>query len=164
MIKEMMINFFHTYASIIVFLHILSAIIWVGGMIAIRFAVHYAIQDIDEPKIKLARTLDFLKRFFNIVIPFILILAGTAGIMAIGLGFKGTPLYPIVHLKDFIWLVMAIIFIIIYKKREKAELFFNENNFKEAKQTLQPIAKYLIPLNIVLGIFALYLGVTLRGF
>jgi len=164
MIKEMMVNFFHNYSTIIVFLHILSAIIWVGGMIAIRFAVHYAIQDIDEPKIKIGKTLDFLKRFFNIVIPAIIIIAMTAGIMAIGLGFKDTPLYPIVHLKDFIWVIMTIIFIIVYKKREKAELFFNENNFKEAKQTLQPIAKYLIPLNIVLGIFALYLGVTLRGF
>ena len=43
---------FNNFSSLIVFLHVLSAIIWVGGMIAIRFAVHYSMQEVDDPKIK----------------------------------------------------------------------------------------------------------------
>ena len=50
----MLIDFFKNYSSIIVFLHVISAVVWLGGMIAIRFAVHYSIQNIEDPKIKLA--------------------------------------------------------------------------------------------------------------
>ena len=80
-----MTEFFNNFSSIIVFLHVISAVIWVGGMIAIRFAVHYSIQEIEEPKIKLGRTLENLRRFFNMVIPAILVLLITAIIMIIAL-------------------------------------------------------------------------------
>lgn len=153
-----------SFLSLVVFLHVISAVLWVGGMIAIRFAVHYSMQNIAEPRIKLARTLENLKRFFNMVIPAIIILLITAIILIITLGFKGTPLYSIVIVKEAIWTVMTIVFISIYIKRNKAEKAFIAGDFLGAKNLLAPIAKYYIPLNIVLGIIAIYLGVTLRGF
>lgn len=159
-----MTELFNNFSSLIIFLHVISAVLWVGGMIAIRFAVHYSIQNIVEPKIKIERTLENLKRFFNMVIPAILILLITAVIMIIALGFKGTPLYSFVIAKEAIWTVMTIVFIIIYVKRNKAEKAFMEGDFLTAKNNLAPIAKYYIPLNIILGIVAIYLGVTLRGF
>ena len=116
-----MIELFNNYSSIIVFLHVISAVIWVGGMIAIRFAVHYSMQDIEDPKIKLGKTLESLRRFFNMVIPSILLLLITAIIMILALGFKGTPLYTIVIIKEIIWTVMTLIFITIYLKRNKAQ-------------------------------------------
>jgi uncharacterized membrane protein len=156
-------DFFMTFGSFIVFLHIFAAIIWVGGMIAIRFAVHYSIQDIEDGKIKLGRTLDFLRRFFNMVIPMILVLLITAILMSLGFGFKGTELYPIVHIKEAIWIVMTLIFIVIYRKRNKAQEYFNDGDFKSAKETLMPLSLWMIPTNIALGLLALYLGVILRG-
>lgn len=162
--KELIVEIFSKYSALIVFAHVLSAIIWIGGMVAIRFAVHPSMQNISEPKIKLARTLENLKRFFNIVIPFIAILIVTAMLLAIGLGFKGTTLYPIVHVKEAIWTIMTIIFIVIYKKRNKAERAFLSGDMQTTKDELLPIAKYFIPINITLGIFALYFGVVLRGF
>ena len=153
-----------TFLSLVVFLHVISAVLWVGGMIAIRFAVHYSIQNIVEPKIKIERTLENLKRFFNMVIPAILILLVTAVILILTLGFKGTLLYSIVIVKEAIWTVMTIVFIIIYLKRNKAEKAFIAGDFLGAKNSLVPIAKYYIPLNIILGIAAIYFGVTLRGF
>jgi uncharacterized membrane protein len=158
-----MSEFFASYGSLIVFLHIISAVIWVGGMIAIRFGVHYSIQEIEDPKIKLGRTLELLRRFFNMVIPSIIILLITAVMMSIGLGLKESPLYPIVHIKEAIWSVMAIIFTIIYLKRNKAQRFFDAGDFKSAKEKLTPLALWMIPTNIALGLIALYLGVTLRG-
>ena len=98
------------------------------------------------------------------VIPAILILLITAVIMIIALGFKGTPLYSFVIVKEAIWTIMTIVFIIIYVKRNKAEKAFIAGDFLTAKNNLVPIAKYYIPLNIILGIIAIYLGVTLRGF
>lgn len=159
-----MIDFFKNFSSIIVFLHVISAVIWVGGMIAIRFAVHYSMQNIDEPKIKLSRTLENLKRFFSMVIPAIATLLITAIIMIIALGFKGTELYNIVIIKESIWSIMTAIFITIYIKRNKAQKAFDNGDFASAKNNLQPIATYFIPINIVLGLIAIFLGVTLRGF
>ncbi len=158
-----MTDFFASFGGIIIFLHVVSAIIWVGGMIAIRFAVHYSIQEIEDPKIKLGRTLEFLRRFFNMVIPSILILLVTALMMSIGLNLKESPLYGLVHLKEAIWTVMTVIFTIIYLKRNKAQRFYDEGDFKSAKEKLIPLAAWMIPTNIVLGLVALYLGVTLRG-
>ena len=159
-----MTSLFENFSSIIVFLHVISAVLWVGGMLAIRFAVHYSMQEIDDPKIKLGRTLETLRRFFNMVIPAILILLLTAIVMIIALGFKGTQLYNFVILKEIIWTIMTIIFIFIYIKRNKASKAFNNGDLPTAKSHLVPIAKYFIPINIVLGIIAIYLGVTLRGF
>ena len=159
-----MTDFFKSYSSIIVFLHVISAVIWVGGMIAIRFAVHYSIQNIEDPKIKLARILEFLKRFFSMVIPAILTLLITAIIMIIALGFKGTELYSIVIAKEIIWTIMTVIFITIYIKRNKAQKAFDSGDFANAKNNLLPIATYFIPANIILGLIAIFLGITLRGF
>lgn len=158
-----MVDFFKNYSLIIVFLHVISAVIWVGGMIAIRFAVHYSIQNIEEPKIKLARTLELLKRFFSMVIPAILTILSTAIIMIIALGFKGTELYSVVIVKEIIWTIMTLIFITIYIKRNKAQKAFNSGDFASAKNNLLPIATYFIPINIILGLIAIFLGITLRG-
>lgn len=159
-----MTELFNNFSAPIVFLHVISAVIWVGGMIAIRFGIHYSMQEIAEPKIKLERTLDNLKRFFNMVIPSIAILLITAIIMIIALGFKGTELYSTVIAKEAIWTVMTIVFIIIYTKRNKAQKAFEGGDFLTAKNNLAPIAQYLIPLNIVLGLIAIFMGITLRGF
>ncbi|QDF27883.1 hypothetical protein [Halarcobacter anaerophilus] len=155
---------FHNFSSIIVFLHVISAVIWVGGMIAIRLAVHYSMQEVQDPKIKLGRTLENLRRFFNMVIPSIIVLLLTAIIMIIALGFKGTPLYSIVIAKESVWTIMTIVFAVIFIKRNQAQKAFDEGKLPLAKEKLAPIANYLIPLNILLGIVAIYLGITLRGF
>ena len=157
-------DFFSNYSTLIIFLHVFSAIIWLGGMIVIRFAVHYSMQNIEEPSIKLGRTLENLKRFFSMVIPSIITLLITAIIMILALGFKDTELYKYVILKEIIWIVMSAIFIIIYIRRNKAQKAFDNKDFANAKNHLNPIAKYLIPINILLGTIALVLGITLRGF
>ncbi|XPV52319.1 MAG: hypothetical protein ACNI3H_07940 [Halarcobacter ebronensis] len=98
------------------------------------------------------------------VIPSIIILLATAIIMIIALGFKGTELYSTVIAKEAVWIIMTVVFTIIYVKRNQAQKAFDKGEFPLAKQKLEPIASFLIPLNIVLGLIAIYLGVTLRGF
>lgn len=159
-----MLDLFNNFSTLIVFLHVLSAVIWIGGMIVIRFAVHYSMQKIQEPTIKLGRTLENLKRFFNMVIPSIIVLLLTAIIMIIALGFKGTSLYSIVIAKEAIWTIMTLVFIIIYIRRNQAQKAFDKGDFALAKQKLQVLASFLIPFNTILGLVAIYLGVTLRGF
>ena len=118
---------------------------------------------VEDPKIKLGRTLESLQRFFNMVIPSIFILLITAVIMILGFGFKGTELYNVVIIKEAIWMVMAVVFTIIYIKRNKAQRLFDSGDLPAAKEQLAPLAGWMIPLNTVLGIVAVFLGVTLRG-
>lgn len=155
---------FNNFSTLIIFLHLLSAIIWIGGMIVIRFAVHYSMQNIEEPKIRLARTLENLKRFFSMVIPSVITLLITALIMVLALDFKETPLNKFIIVKEIIWSLMTIIFIFIFIKRNKAQKAFDVGDFLSAKNHLTLLAKYLIPINIILGLFAVIFGIILRGY
>jgi len=176
--KQTLVELFGTYTHEIIFLHILSALIWVGGMIAIRLAVHPNLQMIDDPNIKLGKTLAITGKFFNIVIPFVILLIVTATIMAVGLGFRASAVnevgdiisqqaygtYQLVHLKEAIWLIMTLNFTFMYIQRHKAQKLFNNQELAKTKEKLKLIPNLLLPINIVLGIIALWLGVTLRGF
>lgn len=161
--SELSISLFSDYGALIVFLHVMSAVIWVGGMIAIRFAVHYSMAKVEDPIIKLGRTLESLQRFFNIVRPAIALLLVTAIIMIFGLNLKESGNYTIVIVKEAIWTIMTIVFIVIYVKRNKAQSFFDNGDFADAKAQLKPLASWMIPLNTILGIIAIFLGITLRG-
>lgn len=141
----------------IVFLHILSAIVWIGGMIAIRFAVHFSVQTIEDTKSKLQTTLLNLKYFFYMVIVCIVMLFITAIIMVLALELQGL----MVHLKESIWFIMTIIFVIVFIKRNLAQKYFDQQEYAKAKEQLQPIAKYFIPINILLGLCALFLGIII---
>ncbi len=156
--KEQAITLFANYAQAIVFLHVLSAIIWIGGMIAIRLAVHPTMQSIDEPKIKLGKTLQLMGKFFNIVMPFIFILLLTAIILIFAMEKS-----PELQMKENIWMVMTANFIWMYSKRYKAQKLFEKGELPQAKAMVALIPKFLLPLNIVLGLIALWLGVGLRG-
>lgn len=156
-------EFFADYAGIIVFLHVLGATIWVGGMIAIRIAVHPSMQTIDDPKVKLGKTLMIMGRLFNLVLPFIIVLLLTAIVMLLGIGFKGGELESITYVKEAIWTLMMLNFAYMYYKRSIAQKLFDSGNLKEAKAKVSNIPNVLLPINIVLGVFAIYLGVVLRG-
>lgn len=151
---------FRNYGTMIIFLHIVSAVIWVGGMIAIRFAVHPSLQSIDEPKIRLGKTLHIVGRLFNLVMPFIAISALCGIIILKGVGYSGA----IVHLKEAIWTLMTLNFSYMYIKRAKAQKLYNTGDLAKAKEMVSILPTVLLPINIVLGLMAIFAGVALRGF
>ena len=174
--KDMMYMLMAEYRTPIVFFHVISAVIWVGGMIALRFAAHHSFMQLDAPE-RLKRAAHALKRLFTIVTPFVIILIVTAVIMAVGLGFRAAAvdasgnvidemayaIYNIVHVKEAIWMVMAMNLAFMAWTRSKAEKAIIAEDFATAKSKLGLIGMYLVPLNIVLGLIAIYLGVTLRN-
>ncbi len=175
--KEFLIDTFAHHRTLIVFLHIISAVIWVGGMIAIRFATHQSLALISDPKLRLERAAHTLKRLFAIVLPFVIILIITAVLMAVGLGFRASAMdalgnvidpyamsvYNTVHIKEAIWLVMSINLAAMMFRRRKAEIALREGNIEVAANMLTLIAKYMVPVNIVLGVTAIFIGVVLRN-
>jgi len=157
-------NLFTNYGSEIIFFHIISAVVWVGGMIAVRVAVHPAMSLIASNEVRISRSLNITKNLFYLVIPFILILVSTGIVMIYGLGHKGDML---VHVKEGIWTFMVINFIAMFIRRNRAEKLVKkgkEENIEEAKKIASLITKYMLPVNIILGVTAIYVGGVLRGF
>jgi uncharacterized membrane protein len=151
---------FKNYGTIIVFLHILSAVVWVGGMIAIRFAVHPSLQSIEDAHVRLGKTLQIVGRLFHIVIPFILLSAACGVFILKGVGYSG----GIIHLKEAIWTLMSLNFIYMYIKRAKAQTLYIKGELAQAKEMVKLLPTVLLPINIVLGLMAIFAGVMLRGF
>jgi len=175
--KDFMMTLFGNYSTEIVFLHILSAVVWVGGMIAMRFAAHNSFSEIENPLHRLERISHALKRLFYIVSPFVIILITTAVIMAVALGFRvaavdesgniiseyAMNLYNIVHVKEVIWMIMSANLALMMYRRAKADKLLVKGDTVGAKNALTLIGKYMVPVNIALGVVAIYLGVVLRN-
>jgi uncharacterized membrane protein len=151
------------YSHTVVFLHVLSAFVWVGGMIAIRVAVHPVLQSIEDPKVKLGKTLEITGRLFHLVIPFILTLLATGLMMAIASGGHHGTLKSLFLSKEIIWTVMTLNFSYMYLRRRAAWRLFEAGKLPEAKAKVKHIPNVLLPINIILGIVALFIGVSLRG-
>lgn len=158
--------FISEYGRLIIFFHVISAVIWVGAMIGIRVAVHPSLQKISDPMIRIPRSLEVMKRLFLFMIPVVFLLLLTALLLIVGFDFKHSApeLYPVVLAKEAIWTVMTVNLIMMLVRRKKAEkAFYLQQNDLLAKN-LTLITKYMLPANILLGIVAIYLGVVLRGF
>ncbi len=159
--KEMAAEFFGNYAFVIVFIHVLGAIVWVGGMIAMRVAVHPALGHIEDQKVRLARTLEAVRGLFALVLPFIVLLLLTGLVMALAIGSAGGV---VMHLKEGIWTIMTINYALMVRRRNLAERRFISGDLAGAAELMGTISKYMLPANILLGVLALAAGVTLRGF
>ena len=170
---------FANYAHFIVFVHVLSAIIWVGGMIAMRVAVHPVVSRggvtaaqmlksdvmdfMIEPKQRLGITLQSMGRLFNLVMPFIILLFATGLIMAVATGGHKGALKTLFLSKEIIWTIMVVNYTYMYIRRVKAWKLYEKGEFTLAKAKMKWMANVLLPFNIVLGLIALWMGVSLRG-
>jgi len=152
-------EFFNNYSTILLFLHVVSAVIWVGGMVAIRVAVHPVVMSIEDGKTKLGKNLQIVGRLFNLVLPFILTLLVTGIIFELA-GIKS----PLTHAKEAIWTIMTLNYTFMYIKRAKAQKLFNSGDIEGAKKCVKILPTILLPINILLGMAAIMIGVILRGF
>ncbi len=162
--REFAAELFGDYAFVILFLHVLGAIVWVGGMIAMRIAVHPALQHIEDAKVRLARTLEMVGNLFRLVLPFIVLLLLTGLIMGLAVGSGDTKSGMFVHMKEGIWLIMTLNYAMMVRLRNRAERFFISGDLAGARKAMEPVAKFMLPLNILLGLIALAAGISLRGF
>jgi uncharacterized membrane protein len=158
-----MAEFFTEYKSVIVFFHVLSAVVWVGGMIAMRYAAHPSFVRIESPVKRLEHIAFALKGLFTIVVPFVIILLVTAVIMIKAYSLSQTEFSMIAHIKEGIWALMAINLFIMILRRNRAVKFLEAGDMVGAKFSLELIGKYMVPLNIILGIIAIFLGSMLSS-
>ncbi|HIP13739.1 MAG TPA: hypothetical protein EYG73_13605, partial [Arcobacter sp.] len=107
--------------------------------------------------------LQIMGRLFNLVIVFIILLFATGLTMAVAMGGHHGALKTLFLSKEIIWTVMAVNFTFMYIRRAKAWKLFEKGEIKAAKAKMKWMPNVLLPLNIVLGVVALWMGVSLRG-
>ncbi|PNV83345.1 MAG: hypothetical protein C0627_05855 [Sulfurimonas sp.] len=156
-------DIFLEHKTIIVFLHVISAVVWVGGMIAMRYAAHYSFLEIESPQKRLERIAHALKRLFYIVLPFVITLIVTAVFMIKGYGLSQSDFSTLSHAKEGIWSVMFINLIVMILRRNRGERMLHEGNMVGAKNQIELIGKFMVPLNIILGVSAIFLGTLLSS-
>lgn len=156
-------DIFLEYKVFIVFLHVLSGVVWVGGMIAMRYASHQSFLKIESPQKRLEHIAYALKRLFAIVVPFVVILITTAIFMIKGYGLNQSGFSALSHAKEAIWSIMFINLIVMIFRRNRGEMLLNKGDMLGAKNQIELIGKYMVPLNIALGVTAIFLGTYLSS-
>lgn len=154
---------FLEYKTAIVFLHVISGVVWVGGMISMRFAAQQSFANIESPQKRLEHIAYALKRLFTIVLPFVILLILTAIFMIKGYGLSQSGFSIFVYAKEGIWTIMTISLLVMILRRNKGEKLLNKGDALGAKQQLEVIGKIMVPVNIVLGIVAIFIGTYLSG-
>jgi uncharacterized membrane protein len=153
-----MAEFFLEYKAFILFIHVISAIVWVGGMIAMRYAAHPSFMLVESPAKRLEHISMALKRLFLIVLPFVVLLFVSAFIMIKAYTLSSSEYSVLGHAKEAIWAVMFINLIVMIKRRNRADKALKDGNMLLASSQLGFIGKYQVPVNIFLGIVAVFLG------
>ena len=153
-----MAEFFSEYKTFILFIHVISAVVWVGGMIAMRYAAHPSFMLIESPLKRLEHTSKALKKLFLIVLPFVILLFISAFIMIKAYGLSQSPFASFAHAKEAIWSIMFINLIVMIKRRNRAQIAIENGDLVLAKSQLGLIGKFQVPANILLGIIAIFLG------
>lgn len=146
-------------ASIV--LHVLLAVIWVGGMLFAYMVLRPAVDEMEPPH-KLSLLAAIFRRFFVWVWHAVVILPATGYIMLFMVygGFAGAGIH--LHLMQGLGLVMIALFIFMffgpYPPFRKAVA---ETNWPEAARHL-PRIRRIIAINLVLGLITVALGAVGR--
>ena len=151
------------YGRFIIFLHVFSAIVFIGSLFALN-AIAFIGTKIDQDKLK--STLILMQKLLLVtgICIFIVLLSGE--LLTAGFNYRenAPEMFSIGHIKEVIFTVLMISFFVMLSKRKKAFVFFMIKDYQVTKDELIILSRYLIPFNILLSIVAIYIGVILRGF
>lgn len=133
-------------------LHILAAVIWVGGMFFAYMALRPAAASLLEPPQRLSLWDGaFTKFFFWVWISIItILLSGYYMIFSVFGGFAGSGMH--IHLMHGMGLVMMLIFMHVYfAPYKRMKKLVAEKNFPDAAKQLNTIRK-LVAINLTIGL------------
>lgn len=133
-------------------LHLLSAVIWIGGMFFAYNALRPAAARVLEPPLRLTLWVQVFRRFFVWVWLSILLLLSTGYWMVFNYfgGFAGAGLH--IHIMHIAGLIMVLIylqlFFVPYRRLRQAVII---QDYLQAGEQLNQIRK-LVGINIVIGL------------
>ena len=134
------------------FIHVSAAIVWLGGVSFMLFALRPAAMDLPPPQ-RLPLMTQVLRRFFRLVWASIGLLLATGLVMLLGVGMKQAPVGW--HLMLGIGLLMFAVFGHLYfGPFRRLSAAVEAADWPQAGQKLGQIAK-LAQLNLALGALAI---------
>jgi uncharacterized membrane protein len=142
-------------------LHILGAVIWVGGMFAAYICLRPATGALEGPQ-RLLLWRNFFAKFFPWVWVSVLLLLGSGYWMMIATfgGFKGAPLY--INLMQTLGLIMVVLFAwLFHGPWLKFKRAVEAKDWPGAAPHIQRMAQ-IIQVNLPLGLIVVVIGGTGR--
>jgi len=162
--NDLVLDIFDNYKTLIIFLHILSASMLIGSMFMIIFIIRPTTKKIEDIQAKCGNCLKLLRRFNIFLAPTMLVIFSASFFMNIGMGFEyGNPTtFIMIHIKEAIWLFLAFNFLYMYKKYLIATKAYKEKDFLVTQENIILITKYLLPLNLIVSLIAVYFGIAIK--
>jgi len=149
--------------AILLVLHLLAALIWVGGMFFAHSALRPTAAEVLQPPERLKLLCGVFKRFFIWVKVSIVVLYIT-GFGLISLMSAQAKLGAHVHAMVLIAVVMTVIFGYIYARPfKKLKLAISDNHWPVGAQAVGQI-RVLMLTNLVLGLITVVIGAGGRYF
>jgi uncharacterized membrane protein len=145
-------------------LHIISTVIWIGGMFLAHMALRPVVATLLEPPLRLTLMSQVLSRFFPWVWLAVILLWATGFWLILGKfgGMANVGIY--VHIMMTIAAVMTIIYIyIFFLPFPSLKQNVADKNFPEAGKSLASI-RQLIGINLWLGLIVIIIGTAGRFF
>jgi uncharacterized membrane protein len=143
--------------AILIALHVLAAVIWVGGMTFAYLVLRPAAGEL-QAEARLPLWHRVFGRFFPLVWASIAVLLGTGyGMMALAFGgFAGAPLH--VHLMQALGILMMLLFFHLYfAPWRRFSAAIAGSDFAAAGKQLDLI-RMIVAINLVLGLITIVVG------
>lgn len=160
------------YPTTIIFLHVFSAMVWEGGMIALWFIGFQTNKELANEE-KYRERVAVVKKYFLFLTPFIIVLFVTAIFFALGykdnaydfdgfiLDMQNAEMYKLINANGSIFAVMVLnMFLMLYTLTKKGRDRYKGSN---AADSIWLVNTVLLPLNIFLGAVGAYMGAFLRN-
>ena len=150
------------YFPIAISLHVLAAVIWVGGMFFAYMALRPVAAKLLEPAVRLSLWVRTLTRFFIWVWLAVIIVpvSGYWMIFSAFNGFAGVAWY--VHVMQALGIIMILIFLhVFFAPFKRLRRAVNEENYQEGGKSLAQIRK-LVGLNLLIGLLTIVTAVGLE--
>ena len=138
--------------SVLLVLHILSAVIWVGGMFFAYVCLRPTAAELLEPPMRLQLWRDTLIRFFVWIWPVVIILPVTGQSMIVLLGGMASVGWHVHIMLAVGYLMIAVFMHVFFAPFKRLKRATKDNNWQFAGQQLNQIRRFVL-LNLILGLF-----------
>lgn len=148
--------------ALMLFVHVMAVVVWVGGMWTLHFAVRPAAIEVLQPAQRLPLMSAVLGRFLAGALLAVLLSLGSGLAMMAGGGMRG--LHPSVHLMALLGLVMALIYAWVRLGHyPKLKVAVAAQDWPAAGARLDAIRR-LVTTNLVLGVITTGVATLGRAF
>jgi len=168
-VRDFVYTIMTDFPILVIYLHVISAVVWVGGLVALWFVSQKSNENIAIYETRAA----FIRRYLTFLLPVVLVTLTTAMLMGFGYldnaydpdGFivdlKNVDAFQLIKLKGSIYGAMVLdMLLMIYTIRN---VKCGRASLRASHECLWLIHKYLLPLAIILGSINVFIGVYLRN-